>query len=332
MEILKEVLVSLTDSFFGFVNMFSAFATNWENFLSTFLLTGGIVAFAFAATGITYANIPAEVLTSTRRWHGTIDERFSNIENLVVLIQSHLSTWGTPPQFSQLVSNRTQLATLISKCRSPLGASVDRGQRNFLMKTTIALCIGQIKVWAYMQYYANIMTINDVHTLGFLLPGEAGGHHKRLEATDVQAEVKVSIINADFIHVVIDQAVGENAALTAHGWPPKVRKAVIVITSVDGKTEILRRFTTRLHNDICMPDGSHGKQFIIKASFLRHIDDEPRFGPQPTFTMPYSTEDLSVSINRQYHSEFEEKLREIEDLRNELNQLKSLVGNHSAKE
>jgi hypothetical protein len=29
-----------------------------------------------------------------------------------------------------------------------------------------------------------------VYLLGFLLPGEAGGHHSRTEATDVTAEVK----------------------------------------------------------------------------------------------------------------------------------------------
>jgi hypothetical protein len=43
-----------------------------------------------------------------------------------------------------------------------------------------------------------------------------------------------------------------------------------------------------------MPDDSHGKQFFIKASFLHHIDDAPRFIPQPTFSMPLTTEDLAA--------------------------------------
>ncbi|MDR1345879.1 MAG: hypothetical protein LBK03_04160 [Bacteroidales bacterium] len=30
--------------------------------------------------------------------------------------------------------------------------------------------------------------------------------------------------------------------------------------------------------------GSIDKQFIIKASSLKHVDDEPRFGNEPTFS------------------------------------------------
>jgi hypothetical protein len=48
-----------------------------------------------------------------------------------------------------------------------------------------------------------------------------------------------------------------------------------------------------------MPSGSRGKLFIIRAAFLRHVDDKPRFGPEPTFFMPLTTEDLRLpsSIN-----------------------------------
>jgi hypothetical protein len=43
-----------------------------------------------------------------------------------------------------------------------------------------------------------------------------------------------------------------------------------------------------------MPDGSYGKQFIIKSSFLKHVDDEPHFGNKPKFSMPLMTEDLAA--------------------------------------
>jgi hypothetical protein len=90
-----------------------------------------------------------------------------------------------------------------------------------------------------------------------------------------------------------------NKADVAHGWPAGVQQALIVTVAADGKTEILRRQpTTRLHNDVQMPEGSHGKQFIIKAAFLKHIDDEPEFGPEPTFSMPLSTEDLAGRITK----------------------------------
>jgi hypothetical protein len=79
--------------------------------------------------------------------------------------------------------------------------------------------------------------------------------------------------------------------------------------------------TTRLHNDVRMPAGSHGKQFIIKASFLKHTNDEPRFGNEPTFSMPLTTEDLAAALDRQHHEEFEAQVRETERQRQEIERL-----------
>jgi hypothetical protein len=294
------------------------------------LATGGsVVSIAFAAA-ITYSDIPEETLSIMRRWHGSIDDQFSNIDNLVTLIQSH-SAWSSPPSFSEIVTNRTTLATLIQKCRSGSGSSNDRGQRSYLLKYTIGLCLTNVKLWAYTQYNSTSVnfTLYDLHSLGFLLPSEMGGRHSRSTPTDVVAEVKVTILSADVIKAVVDQASEDNAALTVHGWPTGVKMALIVILSADGQTEVYRQHTTRLHTEIKMPDGSHGKQFIIKAAFLKHVDDVPKFGPQPTFTMPYSTEDLNRILDHQHHEEFESHIREIENLRRQLEQLQSSVGKQS---
>jgi hypothetical protein len=191
------------------------------------------------------------------------------------------------------------------------------------LKSTVGLCLLRVKIWAYAAYAAGELTADEVHLLGFLLPGETGGHHARAEATDVVAEVKVTVINADFIRVVIDQSAGENAAQVAHGWPAGVRNAMIVITAADGKTEVYRQLTTRLHNDIRMPEGSHGKQFIIKAAFLKHVNDEPRFGNEPTFSMPLTTEDLVAALDKQHHEEFEAQSQEVERQRQEIARLKA---------
>ncbi|MDR0712716.1 MAG: hypothetical protein LBF89_00400 [Bacteroidales bacterium] len=287
----------------------------------TLLPTG--CTLAFAAAGVTGSAIPEETLAIARRWHGSIDEQFGNIDNLVLIIQAH-GAWGTPPQFTQITTNRTQLAALIPKCRSGSGSTNDRGQRNFLLKTTVGICLTNVKLWAYAQYNTNpaTFTLYDLHSLGFLLPGEISGHHGRSVATEVVAEVKVSVLSADVIRAVIDQAAENNAALTAHGWPTGVHQALIVITAADGKTEVYRQHTTRLHNEIQMPEGSHGQQFVIKAAFLKHPDDAPVFGPQPTFTMPFSTEDLADILDRQHHEEFESHIREVESLRRELEQLR----------
>ena len=224
---------------------------------------------------------------------------------------------------SPLTDNRNKLQTLINRCRTPSGSQSDRTLRSSLLKSTIGYCLLQVRIWAYGAYTAGTLSADDVHLLGFLLPGESGGRHDRTEPTDITAEVKVKVINEDFIHVVIDQSAGENAALVEHGWPHGVRNALIVITAADGKTEVYRQFTTRLHNDIHMPEGSHGKQFIIKASFLKHINDEPRFGNEPTFSMPLTTEDLAAALDRQHHEDFEAQLQEVERHRQEIERLQA---------
>jgi hypothetical protein len=86
---------------------------------------------------------------------------------------------------------------------------------------------------------------------------------------------------------------------------------------------VYRTLTTRLHNDVQMPSGSHGKQFIVKAAFLKHIDDKPRFGNEPTFSMPLTTEDLAATLDRQHHEEFEAHVREIELQRQEIERLQA---------
>ncbi|MDR1415247.1 MAG: hypothetical protein LBI96_05505 [Odoribacteraceae bacterium] len=56
--------------------------------------------------------------------------------------------------------------------------------------------------------------------------------------------------------------------------------------------------TRTLHGEIKMPEGSHGKLFIIKASFMKHPDDQPVFGNSPTFSMPLTTGDLAASVKK----------------------------------
>lgn len=282
--------------------------------------SGMTLAFALGAV----PSVSEGVLASARRWHGSIDDQFSNIDNFVSLVVSHQPAWEIPADLlAQFTTNRDQLQALINKCRSTAGSAADRTLRNTLLKSTVGLCLLQGKIWAYGEFSAGVLTADDVHLLGFLLPGEVGGRRTRAEATDVTAEVKVSVVNADFIRVVIDQSAGENAAQVAHGWPSGVKNALIVITAADGKTEISRQITTRLHNDIRMPEGSHGKQFIIKAAFLRHVNDEPRFGNEPTFSMPLTTEDLAASLDHQHHADFEAQLQEVERARQEIARLQA---------
>jgi hypothetical protein len=320
MKNLTFVVIALVSLFFDHVIQF--FASFSDGGL---LLTAGSgLTLAFALGAVAHGAITEGVLAGARRWHGSIDDQFAAIDNLVSIINPNAPRWPIPSALlEQLNNNRSQLQALINRCRTNEASRADREQRNTLLKSTVGLCLLQAKIWAYGEYATGVMTADDVHLLGFLLPGETGGHRARAEATDVVAEVKVKIINEDYIHVVIDQSAGENAAQVEHGWPQGVRNALIVITAADGKTEVYRQVTATLHNDVRMPEGSHGKQFIIKAAFLRHVNDAPRFGNEPTFSMPLTTEDLVAALDHQHHEEFEEHVREVERQRQEIERLQA---------
>ena len=318
MENLIEITIRLVSTIFDHLSMFLSAISD-----GGLLLTDSSGVSLAVVAGVAAYSITEGALAAVRRWHGSIDEQFNNIDNLVNLFTAHTG-WAVPADLlAQLTDNRDRLQTLINRCRSTAGSAADRELRNTLLKSTVGLCLLQARVWVYGQYVAGILTADDVHLLGFLLPGETGGHHDRTEASDVTAEVKVKVINEDFIRVVIDQSAGENAGQVTHGWPPGVKNALIVITAADGKTEVYRQFTTRLHNDIHMPEGSHGKQFIIKAAFLKHINDEPRFGNEPTFSMPLTTEDLVAALDRQHHEDYEAQLQEVERHRQEIERLQN---------
>jgi hypothetical protein len=318
METLSAILINLVITMTDHVNMFLSSPLAEE----MLILSSSGLTVAFALGVVAPGNVTEGVMNSIRRWHGNIDDQFAAIDNLVGIITSHQPAWTIPADLlARLTTNRNELQTLINRCRTNLASRTDRELRNTLLKSTVGLCLLDVKIWAYSEFVAGVLTADDVHLLGFLLPGENSGHRSRTEATDIVAEVKVKVINEDFIRVVVDQSAGENAAQVVHGWPAGVKNALIVITSADGKTEVYRLITTRLHNDIHMPDGSHGKQFIIKAAFLKHVNDEPRFGNEPTFSMPLTTEDLAAALDRQHHEEFEEHVREIERQRQEIERL-----------
>ncbi|MDR1681265.1 MAG: hypothetical protein LBS12_05735 [Prevotellaceae bacterium] len=257
---------------------------------------GSGVTLAFALGVVTRNDIPGGVLTNIHRWRGKITNKFAGINNLVTVLGAHLTPWDVPMTlYNTLLENRNALDALIRKCRSNDGSATDRLMRNTLLKTTIGLCRSQAKAWAINAYYAGVLTIDDVHLLGFFVPGETSGAHARQEATDSVPEVKTKIINMDYVRVIIDQARDENAGPVQRGWPKGVRYAQIVIFAADGTTEIFRQMTTRLHTDIRMPEGSHGRHFLVMAAFLKHVNDAPRYSAQMTFSMPISTSDLLAS-------------------------------------
>jgi hypothetical protein len=279
-----------------------------------------IIAMAIA----TGNDAPDGIYSAARRWHGNINDQMANIDAFLNHVAKH-KDWPVPANLVPTVSaNYAELVTLVAKCRTNQATLADRTLRNALLKSTVGLCLKRGRAWAYEMLENGTMTVEDIHLLGFLLVGETAGHRERVEPTDERPETKVKILNADYIEVVIDRSIGENAARVTSGWPRGVRTALIVVTSTDGKVEVYRHMTTHLHNRIKLPAGSHGKQFIATSAFLRHVDDEPLFGTEAIVSMPYTDTDLHAMLDHQHHQEFEEHLRAIEQHRQELERLEAL--------
>jgi hypothetical protein len=292
------------------------------------VIAGSSITYAFAlgtTVGVSIDGIPRGILEIVRRWHGNISSQFAAIDNLLLVLQKNKAAWDVPEEMlTELTGRRAQLDKLIGLCKSGLASSVDREQRDVVLKATVGYCLLHVKIWAYHEFEGNVLSADNVHSLGFLLPGENGGYHARKEPTKATVAIKVYITQMDNICVIIDHAYKENAALIMHGWPTGVRNALIVIYASDGKTEIYRQMTTHLHTYIKLPQNTRGKQFVIAAAFLQHVDDLPKFGEiQPIFSMPLTTNDLLAALDQQHKEDLEARMQEVDRHREDVERLQA---------
>jgi hypothetical protein len=262
-------------------------------------------------------------LAEVRQWHGTIAQQCANVDHFIKTVEAHKEWELDSRSLTELRGYRDEVVLLTRKCDNGEASPKDHRDRNAALKTAVGYCLLQMKLWAYNLYNEGLMTKEDLHGLRFLLPGETSGHHESGDdVEETKAEVKVTVINEDMIKVVVNQSTGENESQVARGWPHGIKHALIVIYSSTGE-EVLRYTTTRMRNDIPMPKDSRGQQFVIKAAFLRHLNDEPVFGNQPTFSIPINTVDLLAAIDHHHHQQFEEHVREVELHRQEVERLQA---------
>jgi hypothetical protein len=248
---------------------------------------------------LSHEDVPEWAHAAARRWHSNAGNKMINLENMTGELLRNQETWKVPDSITdKMTKGMETLNALVQKCKSPTGSPADREMRDALLSELVIFARQGVRNWAYGRYFDGVLTRKDIHAMGFLLVGETSGNRERAEPTRALASVKVGILDANSIFVIIDQAALENAALSKGGWPRGVHEALIVIIAADGVTEVVRKMTRTLHNEILMPEGSRGKIFIIKASFMKHPDDEPHFGNSPTFAMPLTTEDLAASVRK----------------------------------
>jgi hypothetical protein len=61
-----------------------------------FWIVGSGLTVAFMLGMASHGGITGGVLAAVRRWHGSIDDQFSNIDNLVTTVTDHQSVWAMP--------------------------------------------------------------------------------------------------------------------------------------------------------------------------------------------------------------------------------------------
>jgi hypothetical protein len=322
MKTIIHMTLSIVLSFFGLLSLLGIFLPD----VDFFVFAGTNLACALVAGANIGGSISENTLVRVRRWRGNIDDRYVAIDSLVNLIRRNQPAWPIPAELlDELIDRHDRLDELINLCRSASASTIDREQRNVLLKSTMNFCRLRIRIWAYKEFDAGTLSIADIHSLGFLLPGENGGFHSRISPTHATAEVKVRVTFMDNVCVVVDQAAQSNSARTKNAWPRGVRYAVIVITSADGNSELCRQMTSRTHTYIELPQSTRGKQVIINAAFLQHVDDQPRFGETQSvvISMPLTVQDLLSSLETQHQNDREERARESERYHQEVERLQA---------
>ncbi|MDR1414669.1 MAG: hypothetical protein LBI96_02570 [Odoribacteraceae bacterium] len=236
---------------------------------------------------------PMETMSVTvRKWYGGIRGKYDNVINLNTRLKDKEKEWNVPPEIMELFGEHVdELDRLVMKCRTMDGSPADRMTRNNLLNRLVKASLNVARNWAYGQYALGKLLTSDIHLLGFMVVGERSTRHPRSKETLEVPEVSARALDSGSAYIVLSQGAYENAARVASAWPRGVRNAVIVIMEIDGR-EIIRHMTTRVHNVVKMPEGCRGKQFIVKASFLKHVDDNTHFGNETVFTMPLTVEDI----------------------------------------
>jgi hypothetical protein len=246
---------------------------------------------------------PDAIYAHVQRWYGTMREKFTNINDLVNFIIAHPALPVDAEFFPRIKALRDEIDELMKKSESNLGTLVDKALRNARIHEAVDLCRHRGQAWAHEMHALGNMTAEEVHAIGFLLLGEGAGRHERNPPTKEIALIKATPYNEDYVSIVVDKSDDKNAGPVKHALPDGVRYILIRVLSGDGNTELVRKMSTRVHNDLHMPEGSHGKQFIATAAFLAHVDDEPHFGNQVVFSMPLTAADMIAQLKAELEAE-----------------------------
>jgi hypothetical protein len=289
---LFEILTGLVDALVGLVD-------------ACFPLAGGGCALALSVAATTGNDANGGMMAIVRQWYGRNDERFANVVNFFNTLQSRK---GLQPLawLPAMKIDLDRLRVLMNKCNAKTSSPQEIIARHALLGKLVKQCLSDGKTYVLAMHKRGLLTAEEVHSLGFLTPREADERRERPAPTRALARCKVKVVNMNCVEIVIDKSTSENATRIRDAWPEGVKQAVIVITADDGETKIYHQMTSRLHNLIQMPEGSHGKQFSATAAFLKHVDDAPVFGNSEVFSMPLTIDELVAEHEHREYDIYEQ--------------------------
>jgi hypothetical protein len=306
----------------GIVFVFACLVYNFFENAGPVTGIGFVTAFAIIGSVGLKAEELVAIIAAAKRWHGNMADRMASIDALTNLLKANLDAWGVPTDMMSLLNTaRNRLQTLIFFCDTTASSTNDRIDRDSLFKSTIEYCLHDVKFWALGLLHAGKITLDDFHKMGFLVPGETAGTHKRAEATDAKAEVKVKILGPNQIETIVDQAAEENAAQVRHAKPKGVHFVQVALYSAETGKEFYNEKGTHLRTKITIPDEYRGKQIGVKAAFLVHVEDKPNFGDGAIFSMPLTTQDLIASFEDQHRIDTEARAKALEIHKQEIAQV-----------
>jgi hypothetical protein len=208
-------------------------------------------------------------------WHGSIDQKLSNINNVYVTFLADATFWGIAPEIVTIVTNwNNLLATLVAKCKTTAASAHDRDIRDAKIAEAITYFTHTIYNLCQDLFLDGKMEIADLNNLGFLAKGQNGGHHDRLPIPTKKPSVKLEQTEADKVRVIFENSEGVNAKGKGPSWPDGVNGGMFRYKK-RSESEDMWRYVhcTKIHTFIDMPAAWRGEEIHFQGAYYAHAND-----------------------------------------------------------
>jgi hypothetical protein len=233
-----------------------------------------------------------EQVRLNKGWHKSITEKMHCLTNLdnkltldgeywgmdpAVLTQNHALYVQIEPYYTLYLSGDARNSELVI-FRRLLGEDVE-----YALDVVKPDAIGRCGVGA--------MDISDLNSLGFLMPNQGKGRHERSGENEIVPETNAKVTAIDTVMVTVDNALDKHGNRTKGSKPKGVKQILIVLQDEKG-VEIFNKMFTKTQVYIDIDQKYRGEIILVRAAFLKHVDDTPHFGEPVAVSMPKDIADI----------------------------------------